>query len=177
MLKKSWLRSAPALRFPCCAWVPARALLARAFAGTNPCGCALPAALGHRPKPSVAWAFAGTSVHWTLALFRLTHWTVVCFRLTPLRRQVRGAPSGANPFSGIKLHRSFIYFRFTPGFFSSQRKKRGFCSAPSFKHLRVRKMCGASLHRASRLPKIVFQEPASRCIVLAGSLNGSNYMQ
>jgi hypothetical protein len=156
MLKKSWLRSAPALRFPCCAWVPARALLARAFAGTNPCGCALPAALGHRPKPSVAWAFAGTSVHRTL---------------------VRGAPSGANPFSGIKLHRSFIYFRFTPGFFSSQRKKRGFCSAPSFKHLRVRKMCGASLHRASRLPKIVFQEPASRCIVLAGSLNGSNYMQ
>ncbi len=30
------LRSAPALRFPCCAWVPARALLARAFAGTIP---------------------------------------------------------------------------------------------------------------------------------------------
>ncbi|MEE8212900.1 MAG: hypothetical protein V3T85_13390, partial [Acidiferrobacterales bacterium] len=76
MLKKSLLRSAPALRFPCCAWVPARALLARALAGTNPCGCALPAALGHRPKPSVAWAFAGTSVHRTLALFRLTHWTV-----------------------------------------------------------------------------------------------------
>ncbi len=95
MLKKSLLRSAPALRAPCCAWVPARALLARAFAGTNPCGCALPAALGHRPKPSVAWAFAGTSVHRTLALFRLTHWTVVCFRLTPLRRQVRGSPSCA----------------------------------------------------------------------------------
>ncbi len=151
MLKKSLLRFAPALRFPCCAWVPARALLARAF--------------------------AGTSVHRTLALFRLTHWTVVCFRHTPLRRQVRGLPSVANRLSGIKLPRSFIYIRFAPGFFSSQRKKRGFCSAPLFQHLRVRKMCGASVHRASRLPKIVFQEPASRYIVFAGSLNGSNYMQ
>jgi hypothetical protein len=47
-----------------------------------------------------------------------------------------------------------------PGFFSSQSKKRGFCSAPFFKHLRVRKMCGASVHRSSRLPKIVFQQPA-----------------
>ncbi len=146
MLKKSLLRSAPALRFPCCAWVPAQALLARAFAGTNPCGCALPAALGHRPKPSLAWAFAGTSVHRTLALFRLTH-------------------------------RSPIYFRFTPGFFSSQRKKRGFCSAPLFQHLRVRRVCGASVHRASSLPKIVFQQPASRCIVFVGSLNASKYMQ
>jgi hypothetical protein len=33
---------------------------------------ALPASLGHRPKLSVAWAFAGTSVPRTLALFRLT---------------------------------------------------------------------------------------------------------
>ncbi len=74
---------------------------------------------------------------------------------------VSGSPV-ANPLSGIKLPRSFIYIRFAPGFFSSQRKKRGFCSAPFFKHLRVRKMCGASVHRASRLPKIVFQEPASR---------------
>ena len=30
------LRSAPALRFPCCAWAPARAHLAWAFAGTIP---------------------------------------------------------------------------------------------------------------------------------------------
>ena len=37
----------------------------------------------------------------------------------PLRWQVRGSPSVANPLSGIKLHRSFIYFRFAPGFFSS----------------------------------------------------------
>ncbi len=48
MLKKSLLRSAPALRFPCFAWVPARALLARAFAGTipafrNPCSTWVPA--------------------------------------------------------------------------------------------------------------------------------------
>ncbi len=213
MLKNSLLRSAPALRFPCCAWVPARALLARAFAGTNPCGCALPAALGHRPKPSVAWAFAGTSVHRTLALFRLTHWTVVCVRLTPLRRQVRGSSSVANPLSGIipaaahsllrlgtgpsrpwlgrlpgrastghspcsgSTPRSFIYFGVTPGFFSPQRKKRGSYSVPLFKHLRVRKMCGASMHRASMPLKIVFQEPASRCIVFAGSLNVSNDMQ
>ncbi len=77
----------------------------------------------------------------------------------------------------FRFNRSFIYIRFAPGFFSSQRKKRGFCSAPLFQHLRVRKMCGASVHRASRLPKIVFQEPASRYIVFACSLNGSNYMQ
>ncbi len=213
MLKKSLLRSAPALRFPCCAWVPARALLARAFAGANPCGCALPAALGHRPKPSVAWAFAGTSVHRTLALFRLTHWTVVGFRLTPLRWQVRGAPSVANPLSGIipaaahSLLRlgtgpslpwlgrlpgrastghspcagsppgALTIFRLAPAFFSSQRKKHDFCSAPLFQHLRVRRVCGASVHRASSLPKIVFQQPASRCIVFVGSLNASKYMQ
>ncbi len=145
MLKKSLLRFAPALRFPCFAWVPARALLARAFAGTipafrNPCSTWVPA------RALLARAFAGTSVHRTLALFRLTH-------------------------------RSLISFRLAPGFFSSQSKKHGFCSAPFFKHLRVRKMCGASVHRASRLPKIVCQEPASRYIVFAGSLNGSNYMQ
>ncbi len=47
-----------------------------------------------------------------------------------------------------------------PGFFSSQRKKRGFCSAPFLKHLRVRKIRGASVHRSSRLRKIIFQQPA-----------------
>ncbi|MEE8512221.1 MAG: hypothetical protein V3S36_06220, partial [Acidiferrobacterales bacterium] len=48
-----------------------------------------------------------------------------------------------------------------PGFFSSQSKKRGYCSAPFFKHLRVRKMCAASARRSSRLLKINFQQPAS----------------
>ncbi len=83
MLKKSLLRSAPALRFPCFAWVPARALLARAFTGTT------------------------------------VHWTVLFIRLTLLRWQVRGSPSVANPLSGIKLHWSFILFRFAHGLFAS----------------------------------------------------------
>jgi hypothetical protein len=48
-----------------------------------------------------------------------------------------------------------------PGFFSSQSKKLVFGSAPFFKHLRVREMRGASVHCSSRLPKIVFQQPAS----------------
>ena len=140
MLKKSLLRSAPALRFPCFAWVPARALLARAFAGTT------------------------------------VHWTVVFIRLTLLRWQGRGSPSVANPLSGIKVHGplscsasplGFLHpplrRRYVPApLLSSQSKNRGFCSAPFFKHLRVRKMCGASLHHSIRLIKIVFQQPASR---------------
>ncbi len=44
-------------------------------------------------------------------------------------------------------------------FFSSQRKKCDFCFAPFFEHLRVRKMCGTSLHRSNRLLKAVFQQP------------------
>ncbi len=161
------LRSAPALRFPCCAWVPARAFLrsrcpaslerpgravrdtpvhrakgpldplqcsgspvAWAFAGTTPSAAhsllrlgtgpshswlgrspgrslrfALPAALGHRPKPFVAWAFAGTTVHRTVVFLRLTHRTLVLFRLTHwtvvfLRR----------------THRILVLFRFPPIF-------------------------------------------------------------
>lgn len=79
MLKKPLPRSAPALRSP--------------------------APLGHRLKPSVAWAFGGTKVHWTFALFRLT----------PLRLQVRSSLSVANPLSGTKDHRTFVLARFTHG--------------------------------------------------------------
>ncbi len=42
-----------------------------------------------------------------------------------------------------------------------QSKKRGFCFTPFFKHFRVQKMCGASVHRSTRLLKIVFQQPGS----------------
>jgi hypothetical protein len=45
---------------------------------------ALPAALGHRPEPSLARAFAGTSVHRTLVFIRLAHWTFALIRFTPL---------------------------------------------------------------------------------------------
>jgi hypothetical protein len=208
MLKKSFhgfltrhfLRYAPALRFPCFAWVPARALLARAFAGTTvhwtvvcfrltllrptispgakldrrrrPAGCtpgmagikarglpscatplrfALPAALGHRPKPSVAWAFGGTKVHRTFAFCRLTHlthWTVVCFRLT--HRTVVFSRLTHWTLALFRLTpRSFVCIRFTPAaslcgpialpaqLVSSQSNKRGFCFAPFIKHLRI----------------------------------------
>ncbi|MEE8264970.1 MAG: hypothetical protein V3R62_01375, partial [Acidiferrobacterales bacterium] len=33
---------------------------------------AVPASLAYRPEPSVARAFAGTTVHWTIVFFRLT---------------------------------------------------------------------------------------------------------
>jgi hypothetical protein len=92
-------RCAPALRNPCFAWVPARAILARAFAGVTP-ALRSPAPLGHRPKPSVAWAFGGAKVHWTFALFRLTHWTVTFIWLTLLRAKGQGAHPCAPARSG-----------------------------------------------------------------------------
>ncbi len=48
-----------------------------------------------------------------------------------LRWQVRGSPSVANPLSGIKLHRSFILFRFAHGLFDSRPPWRSPCRAPS----------------------------------------------
>jgi hypothetical protein len=47
-----------------------------------------------------------------------------------LRWQARGSPSMANPLSGIKLHWSFILFRFAPVFFQLENQKRGFCFSP-----------------------------------------------
>ncbi|GMQ90100.1 MAG: hypothetical protein BMS9Abin10_0448 [Gammaproteobacteria bacterium] len=48
----------------------------------------------------------------------------------PLRWQVRGSPSVANPLGGIKLHRSFICFRFAQGLFqlASPRHMSAGCS-------------------------------------------------
>ncbi|GMQ90124.1 MAG: hypothetical protein BMS9Abin10_0474 [Gammaproteobacteria bacterium] len=107
MLKKALLRSAPALRFP--------------------------AALGYRPEPSMARAFAGTSVHRTLVFIRLTHRSFILFPLRPgpfcilgsangtffalaflLRSKARGSPSVANPLSGRKVHRTFLFIRLAP---------------------------------------------------------------
>jgi hypothetical protein len=45
-----------------------------------------------------------------------------------LRWQVRGSPSVANPLSGIKLHWSFILFRFAHGLFQLAGVARG-CAA------------------------------------------------
>ncbi len=45
-----------------------------------------------RGRPSVVCPFAGTSVHRTLALFRLTHWTFALIRFTrapPIRACLR----------------------------------------------------------------------------------------
>ncbi len=64
-------RFAPALRCPCFACVPAQAFL--------------------------AWAFAGTTVHWT----------VVFIRLTLLRLKGQGNPSVDFPFAGRKVHWTF----------------------------------------------------------------------
>ncbi|MBW8053952.1 MAG: hypothetical protein FVQ76_01400 [Nitrospira sp.] len=53
-----------------------------------------PAVLGHRPKPTLAWAFAGASVHRTFAFCRLTHRTFVLIRFTrphPLRARSSSA--------------------------------------------------------------------------------------
>ncbi len=64
------------LRTPCFAWAPAQAIRGLGVRRDNPFGCALPASLGHRPKPSVARAFAGTTVHRTVVFLRLTHRTL-----------------------------------------------------------------------------------------------------
>ncbi len=81
MLKKSLLRLAPALRFPCFAWVPARALLARAFAGTTVHWTVLfirltQLRLQARGSSSVADPLSGTKAHRTFVSFR--------FALVPL---------------------------------------------------------------------------------------------
>jgi hypothetical protein len=43
-------------------------------------------------------------------------------------------------------------------FFGSHSKKRAFCFALFFKHLRVGKMCGASKHRMTALLKTAFHQ-------------------
>ena len=64
-----------------------------------------PAALGYQPKPSVVWAFAAPIP-----------------RLTLLRSKDQGPPSLAHPFTGTKVHWTFVCIRFTlfrcanPGF-------------------------------------------------------------
>ncbi len=81
------------LRTPCVAWAPAQAFLrCRCPASLESPGRAVRGTPVHRakgppdpwqcPGSPVAWAFAGTSVHRTLALFRLTHRTVVFLRRT-----------------------------------------------------------------------------------------------
>jgi hypothetical protein len=67
---------------PCCAWKTGAEHPGSARSPGQSLRCALPASLGHRPKPSVAWAFAGTTVHRTVVFVRLTHRTVVFVRLT-----------------------------------------------------------------------------------------------
>ncbi len=187
MPEKSLLRSAPALRVPCCAWVPARALLARAFAGTNPCGCALPAALGHRPKPSVAWAFAGTSVHRTLALIPAHPLDCCLFPAHPATLAspgfaVRGKPAqrdnpcgcafpaalGYRPkpslawaFAGTSVHRTLAFSRLTPRSFNYIPPRPWFFSAR-----RAKSAVFTLLHSSNTY---VFEECAVLpCTALAG---------
>ncbi len=83
----------PSPRTPCVAWAPAQAFLrSRCPALLERPGRAVRGTPVHRakgpldplqcPGSPMAWAFAGTSVRRTLALFRLTHWTVVFLRRT-----------------------------------------------------------------------------------------------
>lgn len=101
---------------------------------------AVPAARAYRPKPCLAWVFAGASIPRTLALLRFTPRSFVCIRLAP----------AASLCAPIVLLAQWV---------SSQSKKCGFCFAPFFKHLRVRKMCGSCLHCSNRLLTTVFQQP------------------
>jgi hypothetical protein len=43
-----------------------------------------------------------------------------------LRLQAQGSPSVANPLSGTKVHRTFVWTRFAPGSFLAQKRKTQF---------------------------------------------------
>ncbi len=161
MLKKSLLRSAPALRFPCFAWVPARALLARAF--------------------------TGTTVHWTVLFIRLTllRWQVrgspsvanplsgiihalhsPCFAMAPAQavrglgvRRVEGPPDlHLLPPHPLELY--LIPLRPWP--FSARKAKNAVFALLHFSNTYVFEKCAVPPCTALRLLKIVFQQPASR---------------
>jgi hypothetical protein len=117
--KPSWLGRSPGqqstglLSFsgsPCVAWKTGAERPCSARSPGQSLRYALPASLGHRPKPSVAWAFAGTSVHRTLVFIRLTHWSLGKSPAHPWRARLAGKtatgtfPSSASPLQARCRH-------------------------------------------------------------------------
>ena len=76
-----------------------------ALSSLPPLRFALPASLAYPPKPPVAWAFAGTTVHRTVVFFRLTllRPTISPGAKSDRRRQPEGCTPG---MAGIKAQGS-----------------------------------------------------------------------
>jgi hypothetical protein len=92
---------------PCCAWKTGAEHPGSARSPGRSLRFALPAALGHRPKPSVAWAFAGTTVHRTVVFTRLipAH--------PPEPWPISGSPM-ARPCGRENCHGHFSFIGLTP---------------------------------------------------------------
>jgi hypothetical protein len=112
--KPSWLGRSPGqqstglLSFPgspCCAWKTGADPPWSARSPGQSLRFALRAALGHRPEPSVARAFAGTRVHRTLVFIRLTHWTLGKSPAHAWRtRSAGGRSTGPSALSALPLY-------------------------------------------------------------------------